>query len=130
MNDLEREYLKRTLNEDVWIPTENMKSKEDYEIEMITANWKALQYIRNQSRAICELAISINCMALIFVDVQTEELCKHAVRIDGLALQWIPTCNQTEEICELAVRQNGWALQYVRLRSEHIAKIALASMYA
>ena len=130
MNNLEREYLKRTLNEDVWIPTENMKSKEDYEIEMITANWKALQYIRNQSRAICELALSINCMALIFVDVQTEELCKHAVRIDGLALQWIPTCNQTLEICELAVRQNGWALQYVRLRSEHIAKIALASMYA
>ena len=56
-------------------------------------------------------AVEQNGHALQYVSEQTEAICMAAVEQNGHALQYVS--EQTEAICMAAVEQDGDALQYV-----------------
>ena len=56
-------------------------------------------------------AVKRNGYALQYVKDQTEAICLEAVKEDGYALRYVK--DQTEAICLEAVKRNGYALRYV-----------------
>jgi hypothetical protein len=84
-------------------------------LRAVKRNGYALQYVANQTEAICLEAVKQDGYALRYVTDQTEAICLEAVRRHGYALQYV--ANQTESICLEAVKQDGCALQHV---SEYI----------
>jgi hypothetical protein len=87
-------------------------------------DWKALEYVNEQTEEICKLAVQQDGYALQFVKEQTEEICKLAVHHKyGWALQFVK--EQTEELCKLAVQQDGCALEFVKEQTEEICKLAV-----
>ena len=71
-------------------------SQTNKDILDVILDWKALQYIQNQTDEICKYAIRGSAMALQFVRCQTDELCRMAVQQNGFALQYVE--NQTVDI--------------------------------
>jgi len=84
---------------------------------------QALQYVKNQTPAICQQAVKQNGHALKHAQHQTEEICQQAVKQNGHALKHAQ--HQTEEICQQAVKQNGHALYYVKHQTEEICLQAI-----
>jgi len=82
----------------------------------------ALQYVKDQTEAICKVACEQNGYALRYVKDQTEAICKVACEQNGDALQYVK--DQTEAICKVACEQEGYALQYVKDQTEAICKVA------
>jgi len=60
-------------------------------------------------------AVEQNGYALQYVKDQTEAVCLKAVEQDGYALRYVK--DQTEAVCLKAVEQDGYALQYVKDRA-------------
>ena len=56
-------------------------------------------------------AVQQNGYTLQYVHNQTEAICIAAVQQNGYTLRYVH--NQTDAICIAAVKQNGYALQYV-----------------
>ncbi len=63
-------------------------------------------------------AVKQNGYALQYVKEQTEAICLEAVKQDSDALQYVK--EQTEAICLEAVKKNGYALRYVKEHTEAI----------
>jgi len=78
-------------------------SKEDGMQKRDLEKWYRLDY--------CLKAVERNGDALQYVKEQTKAVCLKAVEQDGLALQYVK--EQTEAVCLKAVEENGDALQYV-----------------
>jgi hypothetical protein len=89
----------------------------------VRQEWRALQYVKEQTEEICKLAVRQHGYALGYVKEQTEEICKLAVQQHGWALRYVE--EQTEEICKLAVQQQGYTLEYVEEQTEEICKLAV-----
>ena len=81
------------------------------DLEKVTQNGRALEYVKEQTPEICLAAVTQNGRALKFVKEQTPEICIAAVKQDGLALQFVK--EQTPEICLAAVMRNRDALACV-----------------
>ena len=96
---------------------------DNFWINIVLNDYRALQHIKKQTNEIIELAIQQNGLALEYVINQTDEICSLAVKKNGRALQYVK--NQTNEICILAIKQNGWALQYVETQTEEICSLAV-----
>jgi hypothetical protein len=90
----------------------------------VQQNWRALQYVVNQTDELCRLAIQRDGYALYCVRNQTDELCTIAVQRDGRVLQYV--VNQTDDLCRLAVQREGSTLQYVRNQTDELCAIAVA----
>ena len=128
------------------------KINDEFWINIIHDNGLALEYVKNQTHEICELAIRQNYEALYFVREQTPELCKLAiqrsgnalcyvnqkvslpedvyklaVQQDGHALRYIKDEFRTNELCVLAVKQNGFALGYIKeqFQTEKLCELAV-----
>lgn len=82
-----------------------------------------LEYIENQTRMICLLAVERNGNALRYVQEQTEEICLVAVVQNGLVLREVE--NHTYAICAAAVTQNNYATYYLRTNQMRIDLQAL-----
>ncbi len=107
-------FIEKVINLKDWNEWEN----ENFCLEAVKQNGKALYYVENQTEEICLEAVKQNGNALQFVKNQTEEMCLKAVKQYGNALEYVK--NQTEEICLKAVKQNGNALQFVKNQTEEI----------
>lgn len=91
----------------------------------VQSDGRALQFVKEQTAELCYLAVKRDSFALQYAKEQTEELCLLAVqqRYGGGALQFVK--EQTEEMCRLAVQQNGYALYYVKKQTEELSKLAV-----
>ena len=87
----------------------------------------ALQYVDEQTEAICLAAVKQDGFALRFVKKQTEAICHAAVKQNGYALCYVH--EQTEAICKAAVQENGIALQYVKVQTPALCKLAVGHKY-
>ena len=56
-------------------------------------------------------AVKQNCYAIQYVQNQTEALCLEAVKRDGYALEYVK--NQTEAICLEAIKQNVQSIVFI-----------------
>jgi hypothetical protein len=77
-----------------------------------------LQYVKEQTPALCLEAVRQGGWALKYVKEQTPALCLEAVRQNGVALEFVK--EQTPALCLEAVRQNGWALEYVNEQTPEV----------
>ena len=90
---------------------ESRKHTSEYEIEKhkcleaVKQDYRALQFIKEQTHEICLEAVKQNGHALQYVKDQTEEICIEAVKQNGWLLEFIK--NQTDKICLEAVKQDG-----------------------
>ena len=73
--------------------------------------WKNLSSKKNLRATSAIKAVEQDGFALQFVSEQTEAICVKAVEQDGFALRYV--AEQTEAICIKAVEQKGYALRYV-----------------
>ena len=69
-------------------------------------------------------AVKQNGYSLQYVKEQTEAVCLEAVKQNGRSLQYVK--EQSEAVCLEAVKQDGDSLQYVEIKSEDVLKIASA----
>jgi hypothetical protein len=92
-------------------------------ISQIKKNGIDLQYVINQTEAVCISAVSQNGNALQYVINQTEAICISAVKNNGLALEFVK--NQTEAICIKAIRENYDAFLYIRNQTDSVCMYAV-----
>ena len=90
------------------------------EIEDLIINADYSRWARSEEKALAKISTDGNLLQ--YVKNQTEAICVAAVEQDGYALKYVN--NQTEAICIAAVKQNGGALRYVHpsIRDSLIAK--------
>jgi hypothetical protein len=74
-----------------------------------------LEYVKNQTRDICQLAVSIDPFAIQHVTDQSEELCLLAVQQNGMSLRYI--LHPTPLICLEAITNNKNAFIYADIVS-------------
>lgn len=79
--------------------------------QAVRKNPATLGLLKDQTDALCRLAISIDPYAIQHVRDQTESMCLWAVQIKGSALQFVR--NKTRVVCETAVNQDPWAIKHV-----------------
>lgn len=84
----------------------------------------ALRYVENQTEKICLAAVKQNGWSLDHVQEQTEEICLAAVKNEGLAIQHVK--NQTEKICIAAVKNDHFAFNYVENQTNKVCLAALS----
>mgnify|MGYP002622610300 CR=1 FL=1 len=107
---------------------------------LIMTDGSNLQYIENQTDALCNLAIEKDPMNLMFVHHKTKHLCRkaikmnpmsiqfcphkdmyeEAIRLNGLSLMVIPDEDKTPHLCLLAVNQNPDAAFYVPTKKDYL----------
>ena len=133
-----RIYIKN----DMWFVTDRLFIKEiidftdvddSFWINIIPKDGEALEYVKNQTPEICELAIQQCGWALKYVkpNLLTYKLCKIAVKQNGWALKHIEQPSdvlsraQIEKLCKLAVKQNGYALEYVKEQTNELCILAV-----
>ena len=58
-------------------------------LEAVKQNGLALQFVKNQTEAICLAAVKEYGYALNYIKKQTEEICYEAVKKDGNALKYV-----------------------------------------
>jgi hypothetical protein len=80
-------------------------------LEMVSRDWRLLQYVREQTPEICLAAVKQNNYAIVYVREQTPEICMAAVNNDGYALQYVRV--KTQELCDVAVEKTPYAIHYV-----------------
>jgi hypothetical protein len=83
----------------------------------------ALHYVKNQTDEICKLAIQQDYRAVAYIKNQTDEICKLAIQQDYRAVTYIK--NQTDEICKLAIQQDCHAIEYINNQTDEICKLAI-----
>jgi hypothetical protein len=66
-----------------------VKSQEEKDIEAVEQNGYAIEYVKEQTEAICMAAVKQNGNALYNVKEQTEAICIAAVKQNGYALQYV-----------------------------------------
>ena len=71
-------------------------------------------------------AVQRHGYALQYVKDQTEAVCLEAVKVDGYALRYVK--DQTEAVCLEAVKCYGYALQYVLVKELFVAIAAKAGI--
>jgi len=89
----------------------------------VKCNGDALQYVKDQSEAVCLAAVKQNGHALRYVKDQSEAVCLAAVKQNGRALRYVK--DQSEAVCLAAVKCNGYTLQYVKDQSEAVCLAAV-----
>ena len=89
---------------------------------IITWNPRALQFIENQTEAMCLEAVSREPYTLRFVKNRTDKICLEAFKREPLTLRFIE--NQNERMCLEAVERNGYALQYVKNPTIYMCLVA------
>lgn len=95
----------------------NFKDVDDqFWIDIVPKNGNALQYVKEQTNIICEVAVKQNNEALRYVKLQYGEVCKVAVQRNGMELRYV--LNQTPEICVAAIKQNYKSIQFIKKSSE------------
>jgi len=61
----------------------------DAALKAVERNGDALQYVKDQTEAVCLKAVEWNGYALRYVKDQTEAVCLKAVENDGYALRYV-----------------------------------------
>ena len=74
-------------------------------LEAVKQNRYALQFVHEQTEAICLEAVKQNGYALQFVHEQTEAICLEAVKQDGDALQFVHEYKFKVEAKELTLNE-------------------------
>ena len=87
----------------------------------------ALQYIKNQTVELCEIAVLQNGSALEYVnkEFKTYRICKMAVCQNRHALQYVDPELQTEKICEIALLQKEDVFEHIHKKSLKLCEIAI-----
>ena len=101
--------------------TKKMKMSESIHQERIkraSTQKGYLKRLKNQTEAICLVAVQLDGLALEYVYEQTEKICLEAVKQNSLALKYVQ--NQTEEVCCVAVRKKPEMIKYVKEPTEQI----------
>ena len=101
----------------------NEEMSADERLEMVRQYGTALMFVKEQTKAICLVAVQGNGWAIQFVKEQTEAICLAAVQKNGMVLEYVE--NQTEEICLAAVLQIGRVLRFVKEQTEAICLAAV-----
>ena len=88
---------------------------DEFWIKLLRHDGTALEYVKKQTKEICEIAVK-NGAALRYVRDQfkTEELCASAVKYNSFELKYVDEQYQSEELCMIAVSSQGSALEYVK----------------
>jgi DNA-binding XRE family transcriptional regulator len=89
----------------------------------VSKSWQAIKYVKNQTPKLCEIAAKKNWRALEFIKKQTPDICKYAFENDWHAIKFIQF--QTPEICEIAVKNNGLSIQYVIKQTDDLCELAV-----
>jgi len=115
------EFFKKV---NVQIP-EHLKDNYDHnkDIESVTQNGWAIQYIENPSEEIKKIAVAQNGFAIMYIKNPSEEIKKIAVTQNGLVIRYIE--NPSEEIKKIAVNQDGYAIGYIDNPSEEVMELAV-----
>jgi len=96
---------------------------DDFWINILHKDYKALEYVKNQTDELCTLAIMQNGSAIQFVKNQTKELCELAINKDGTSLQYVR--DQTDELCRSVVQKEGFRIQYVKNPTDELCDLAV-----
>jgi hypothetical protein len=116
--------------------------------DMVAQNGLLLEFVSNQTDAMCRIAVQQNAFALAYVNNQSEDLCLLAVckdwevhrhvrnRSDKILLAVVQQhesvlehIEQSEALCLAAVQWSGCALKYVRNQTEAICRAAVAQTH-
>ena len=89
----------------------------------VSKSWQAIKYVKKQTPKLCEMAAKKNWRSLEFIKKQTPDICKSAFENDWHAIQFIQF--QTPEICEVAVKNNGLSIQYVIQQTDYLSELAV-----
>jgi DNA-binding XRE family transcriptional regulator len=90
----------------------------------LSKSWQAIKYVKNQTPKLSEIAAKKNWRALEFIKRQTPEICKHAFENDWHSIQFIQF--QTPEICAVAVKNNGLSIQYIIKQTDELCELAVS----
>ena len=91
---------------------------QQYCLEAVRQNHRALNYVKQQTAELCLEAVKQNGYALFSIKEQTMEVCLEAVKQHGCVLRYVK--NQTPELCLEAVKQNGFAIEYVKQQTAEL----------
>ena len=69
--------------------------------------------IKNQTKEICEIAVSENKDSFKYIHDKNEHICNIALQIDCSLFKIIPKNNQTNELCKLVLQKDGLLLEFV-----------------
>jgi DNA-binding XRE family transcriptional regulator len=89
----------------------------------ISKSWQAIKYVKNQTPKLCEMVAKKNWRSLEFIKKQTPEICKNAFENDWHSIQFIQF--QTPEICKVAVKNNGLSIQYIIEQTNDLCELAV-----
>jgi transcriptional regulator with XRE-family HTH domain len=103
----------------------NINSKFELTEEDIKSDWRLIEFMKNPSDSICELAVNLNWQALEFIENKTPKLCHSAVKKNWRAIKFIE--NQTIELCDLAFKQDWRCIRYLKIQRPDICKIAVTN---
>jgi hypothetical protein len=103
----------------------NINDKEKYAKIMCLNRGLSLEYVKEQTEEICEIAINSDPESFEFVKDKTLSLCKLACGKSGYCLKYVPSDLKTEEICMLACSNWGYALENVENQTEELCLFAI-----
>lgn len=89
----------------------------------VSKSWQAIKFVKKQTPKLCEMAAKKNWRALEFIKKQTPEICKYAFENDWHSIQFIKFL--TPEICEAAVKNNGLSIQYIIPQTNDLCELAV-----
>ena len=95
----------------------------DLWVRILKLNGMELQFVKNQTTELCEMAINQDWRALQYVIDQTEKLCLLAIWQNGYAIKHVK--HQTKTLCVAAILKQPHALKYVKNKTYELCMIAL-----
>lgn len=102
-------------------PTEAMQ------LTCVAQNGMLLQYIKDPTLKVVEMALSQAPRAIQFVEHPSEELLNTLVEKDWAVLEYIN--NPSDAVVQCALAQSGWAIRYIANPSEELQLEAVKANY-